>query len=91
MEITNAKQSLKSTLQNQLMYDSSRSISIKDKHNYNATNRNNRLDLSSSKLLSRPRVGNENSHQDIQVSNQDSSKKNLLSSPYKVTAPRTSY
>jgi len=38
------------------------------------------------KLSSRPWVGNENSHQDIQVSNQDSSKNNLLSSPYQVNA-----
>ena len=43
---------------------------------------NNGLYLSSNKLPSRPRVWNDNAHQDIQVSNQDSSKNNLLSSPY---------
>ena len=63
---------------------------MKNKHKHNSPKRNNGLYLSSNKPPSRPRVGNENAHQDIQVSNQDSSKNNLLSSPYQVNAPWTS-
>ena len=63
---------------------------MKDKHNENAPDKKNGLYLSSSKPPSRPRVGNENAYQDIQVSNQDSSKNNLLSSPYHVNSPHIS-
>ena len=60
---------------------------MKDKHKHNAPERNNWLYISSRKPSIRPRVGNENAHQDIQISNKDSSKRNLLSSPYQVNAP----
>ena len=60
---------------------------MKDKHKHNIPNRNTGLCISSSSPLGRPRVENENAHQDIQLSNQDSSTNDILLSPYQVNAP----